>query len=333
MKRSHIFTSLACAWAAGLTTQAQEVTQETIDLEERRRSVANLEVHLTDRQQRLAELAEDIITLDERVERRIDRIVKVLAESTDSGETGTKVAQTKERAIQGLKNAIDLYVKERAKVREQLRTGSAAAGAEALEKDVSAFDARIEKRVDQIIDLTNSLSADKGYQKYNVTYRERRFGREEKDIRINEKWRHNHRENIRTAQQRKEIEQALAKNIEDLKRRQEYLTGKLGETRITASERSFYQIDLDRVKATIAARQEQLDEVQELEGVQAPTEEVDSKMAYRMAESLEDHGADLRDDVYTIFRKYQDYSRLRDQVAKMEKNLAARKEWLEKNAQ
>ena len=90
MKRSHLITCLACAWAAGLNSQAQEATQETIDLEERRRSVANLEVHLKDRNQRLAELAEDIITLDERVEKRIDRIVTVLAESTDSGETGTK---------------------------------------------------------------------------------------------------------------------------------------------------------------------------------------------------------------------------------------------------
>ncbi len=328
--------SLTCLALLGAMPTVLSQKKKEIDMEERRRSVVNLEQHLADRNSRLAELAElaeDIITLDTRVEKRIDRIVEVLAKSTDSGPSGTKVAETKEKAIQGLRNAIELYVKERSKVKEKLRTGSTAIEPDVLKEDVTKFDARIEKRVDQILDLTNSLSADKGYQKYNVTYEEHRFGREEKDIRINEKWRHNHRETIRTDQQRKEVEEALTKSIADLKRRQSFLESKLGEKLVGEVERDFYMVDLKRVKATIAARNEQLDEIKELDGVQAPTEEVDSEQAYRMAESLEDHGADLRDDIYAIFRKYQELNRLRDQVAKMTRNLKARKAWLEKNDQ
>ena len=78
---------LSLAFVLAPFANAQD--ERTPDLEERRLSVANLEQHIEERNERLAELADDIITLDTRVEKRIDRIVEVLTKSTDSDLSGT----------------------------------------------------------------------------------------------------------------------------------------------------------------------------------------------------------------------------------------------------
>ena len=54
------------------------------DLEARKASVANLEAHIAQREERLEEWRKDIAALDARIEKRVDELVKMLAGITDS---------------------------------------------------------------------------------------------------------------------------------------------------------------------------------------------------------------------------------------------------------
>jgi len=57
-------------------TRAQEVKPETaaMDYEARMASITNLETHIAQREQRLAEWGKDIVELDTRIEKRVDEL-------------------------------------------------------------------------------------------------------------------------------------------------------------------------------------------------------------------------------------------------------------------
>ena len=59
-------------------TRAQEVKPETaaMDYEARMASITNLETHIAQREQRLAEWGKDIVELDTRIEKRVDELVR-----------------------------------------------------------------------------------------------------------------------------------------------------------------------------------------------------------------------------------------------------------------
>ncbi|MGL5018019.1 MAG: hypothetical protein ACRDBP_07800, partial [Luteolibacter sp.] len=54
--------------------------------------------------------------------------------------------------------------------------------------------------------------------------------------------------------------------------------------------------------------------------------------AVDMGQLLDDTRKDLRADVSELFRLYDSFDQERFRVTEMQENLAARKEWLEKNA-
>ena len=147
--------------------QAQEASPEPVyDLAARQRSIENLERHIGEREERMGELAQDIVALDTRVERRIDRIVEMLQKSKDSKSSKVTVARTKEKAIEGLSKTIEYYDQKRRALREQLRKETTIPR-EALTGDVYKFDEKVEKRVEQIIALTKSFTESEDLKKYD----------------------------------------------------------------------------------------------------------------------------------------------------------------------
>ena len=99
-------TLIALCFLAGVAS-AQE--PETIDLESRRQSVVTLKQHLAMREERLAEVAADIRTRGEATDKKIGRIVDMLAGMKDSQSSKRRVSEIKGEAIAGLKKMLEVY--------------------------------------------------------------------------------------------------------------------------------------------------------------------------------------------------------------------------------
>lgn len=289
-----------------------------------RESIANLEVHIGQREERMKETLDDIHDLDGRVEDGVDDLVHVLENAADSPDSKTRVANVKEEAIAGLKKMVEYYRQKRDVVREQLRTGNSEIPKESLENDLKVFDERIEKRVKQIVSLTASFTLNEDVEKYEVTgsyagwWGETWYSEE-----ISEEWKQNRRDVHKTNVNRKELETALAKRYAEFVERQKYLEGKLKGDSISDTEREFYKEDIGRIVETlrfIRAEQEIL-----ISDAQPDTRKVGRDEAYDLGKLLEDTRTDLRSDFFLIFQRYDELNKLRAQIAAMKESLAARK--------
>lgn len=304
---------------------AQEAAPAADDIAARRQSVLDLESHIAQREQRLAEWGQDVVSLNTRIDKRVDELVDLLTGLRDSKESKSNVTQIKKEAIEGLQEGIKRYQTKRREIREMVRTGSD----EAL-GDLSKIDANIIKRVDQIADLTKSIPTHKDVDKYENDGGSYYDGYYYETNRISDEWKQNRRDSNAADMQRKNTSEALEKAIERLKDRRRMLTTKLKEGQITDSEKSLYKTELGQVDAYQDHLEKQLRDVT-TGGTTSGGRAIGRDQANDIENMIEDARADLREDVARLFRSYDQFVRGRHYLAELKKNLAARQEWLKKN--
>lgn len=304
---------------------AEETQDQAIDIESRKQSVANLETHIAQREQRLTEWSKDIVELDARIEKRVEELVKMLAGLRDSKESRTKVSQIKKDAIEGLERGIDLYMRKRKEIRELVRTGDQSAMG-----DLDKFDQRIIKRVEQIAELTKSIPTHEDVQKYDSSGGNYWNGYYNENQRISEEWKQNRRDSTRSDAQRKDTIDALKKALDRLDQRRRSLKDMLDNRKLTDSERSLYTTELGQVDAYQDQINQQLQDVTTSSG--GGGRAIGRDQAHDVEDLIADARADLREDVMRLFRSYDQFVRGRSYIEGLKQNLAARKEWLEKNA-
>ena len=302
-------------------------TAPGIDLEARKASVANLESHIAQREARLEEIRQDVVTLDARIEKRLDELVKMLVKMTDSQDSKTKISQIKGDAIQGLRNAINLYVSKRKVMRERTRTGD-----ETLLGDLEKFDKRIATRVAQIVELSKSFPAHEDVSKYEGGSGGGGYwdGYDHEDSRISEEWKQSRRDNAQGKKQRDEINTAIGEGIERLDQRRRSLKDQLDNRNPSEAARKLYTQELGQIDAQAAYMKQQLTELAISTG--GATQQPSLDEAVDIGHLLEDARKDLRADVTNLFRLYDEFACGRTYINGLKENLAARKAWLEKNA-
>ena len=312
-----------------ITVDAQEAEKALTpaELESRRQSVVNLETHITNREARLGQIVADIRALDDRVEAGVTEIVSMLSQVKDSEESKVRIANVKADVITGLRKTIEYYKTHRDTLREQLRTGKSELPKEALEKDLAIFDARIEKRVAQIVELAKSFTDPQELEKYEVTSRSSWFGWSVDNEEISEAWKQNRRESRHTESAREGVSKGLQDSIAFLEQRNAYLAEKLKSPNISESEREFYQSEMGQNTSLAEQRSQQLYEFSS--GSATATESVVGNEAHEMDQLVQSSRADLREDFFAIFRKYAELNRARAELKQLEDNLAARKKWLQ----
>jgi chromosome segregation ATPase len=320
-------TSLA--WVALLTSAPLVLGQDTpapvIDLEARKASVVNLESQITQREARLEEVRQDIVTIDGRIEKRMDSVVKMLADTRDSQDSKTRVSQIKMDAIKGLRRAIDMYVSKRKEVAERVKAGDDSALG-----DLPKFDQRISTRVAQIVELSKSFPPHEDVKKYESEGGDYWNGYYSDNTRISEEWKQNRRDNSQSKVQRDEVTAAIREGIERLDQRRRTLQDMLDNRKPSDSARKLYLQELGQIDAQLETLNDQLVQVTLPTGGATRTPSLDE--AVDMEHLLDDARKDLRADVSTLFQLYDAYDKERFRVAGMKENLAARKGWLEKNA-
>jgi hypothetical protein len=296
-----------------------------IDMEARKASVVNLEAQIALREARLEEVGEDIKTVDGRIEKRIDSIVKMLADTRDSQDSKTRISQIKQDAITGLRRAIDLYVSKRKEVAERVKKGDQAALG-----DLEKFDKRISTRVAQIVELSKSFPAYKDVKKYESEGGDYWNGYYHENTRISEEWKQSRRDDTQGKVQRDEVTTAIKEGIERLDQRRRSLQDALENRKPSEATRKLYSQELGQIDAQMENLNSQLVEVTLPTGGATRTPSLDE--AVDMGQLLDDARKDLRADVSNLFQLYDSFDKERYRVGEMKENLAARKQWLEKNA-
>ncbi len=304
---------------------AQTTPAPVIDLAARKASVVNLETQIEQREARLAEVREDIKTLDGRIEKRIDSVVKLLTDLRDSQDSKTRVAQIKQNAIQGLRRAIDVYANKRKEIAERVKTGD-----ENALGDLGKFDERIATRVAQIVDLSKSFPAHEDVKKYESDGGSDYWnGYYHENTRISEAWKQSRRNQVQTKKTRDEVTTAIKEGIARLDQRRRSLQDMLDNRNPSESARKLYAQELGQIDAQTESLNAQLGEMAMSTG--GATREPSLDEAVDLGQLFDDARKDLRGDVANLFRLYDQFDKERFRINEMKENLAARKAWLEKN--
>jgi cob(I)alamin adenosyltransferase len=303
---------------------AEEAAPAVTDIEARRQSVVDLESHIAQREQRLAEWGKDIVELNARIEKRVDELVNLLAGLRDSQDSRRRVTQIKKEAIEGLEKGIERYRSKRKEIREMVRTGSD----EAL-GDLGKIDEHIIKRIDQIAELTKSIPAHEDVEKYESDGGSYWNGYYDGG-RVSEEWKQNRRDSSASDKQRKDTAEALEKAIKRLEERRRSLKSQLAEGGLTESAKTLYVAELGQIDAYEAHLQSLQGDVI-AGGGSAGGRAIGLEQAQDIENMIKDARTDLREDAARLFRSYDQFVRGRHYLEGLKENLAARKAWLLEN--
>jgi hypothetical protein len=316
---------MLCCLAAGIAAGQESAT---IDLEARRESVATLKQHLAMREARLAEVAGEIRERGEATDKKIGKLVDMLAGLKDSQSSKRRVSEVKGDAIAGLKRMLDVYKRERNAIVQQLRSDDSVPS-ESLMKDMDTIDKLAEKRVGQIVELVKSMPGGEDVSKYEVDSTAEYRGVEYENSRISEEWRQNRRDRVESEKQREEAQAALKKAIADIERRRDSLRAQLGAGNLTGAEKELFEQELAHVTALLDVRKNQLLEVA------APSAAGETPASKGEADDLKDLFRDARRDIAEDFGKtvrlYHAAAAERQKIHAVKENLAAREKWLREN--
>lgn len=296
-----------------------------MDMEARRESVVTLRQHIEMRETRLSELTADIKTLDDRTEKRIDKIVDTLSKLKDSESSKTRINTLKAEVITGLRKTIGMYQNKRREVLEELRTSKGPA--DALTKDMDALDARIQKRVDQVLELAKSMPESTDVKKYESDGESYWNGWYHETTRISDKWRQNRRQGVATEGEIRGISNALNDAIKQLETQRDGINSLLANRQMNDQARAVQQQELGRVEAQLSARRRELVDLT-LPSKGQTTSPANKDTADSMKALLNDATKDLSVDIWNVLKKYTQAAQERDHLIALKQNLAAREKWL-----
>lgn len=163
-----VSTTLAGLMGFGFAqTAAQPAAPDAAALQAQQAQYAEvLAAEAAKSRERLAAINQQLQSLDQDIESRIDRVVKLLSSVKDSTDSKGRVRTMKSKAIAGLKKSIDYYVREREKLNQARAASGTDASKAGLAEDAAAFNTRVDKRVDQITSLANSLTQHEEFGRY-----------------------------------------------------------------------------------------------------------------------------------------------------------------------
>jgi ABC-type phosphate transport system auxiliary subunit len=258
-------------------------------------NAAQLAAVVKAREQRTTLLRDELKAQDARIEARVDAIVNALQSIGDSKDSRTKVARMKEQTIDALKRNLDYFQRKRAALQEELRRPTLQLTEEQKRQGIGVFDARMEKRVAQILALQKSLPGHKDYDRYEATgtVGGRVSGRDwyGTTYGVNEDFRQNQRLTAVSNAQRKEVDAGLRKSIDRLDQQNRALkAGGAPAAEIAKNE------------ALLAERRKQL--AGALTPADVATREVGQKEAMELDKTLRKAIDELRAEFTTLFARY-----------------------------
>ncbi len=249
------------------------------------------------RQQRVDLLRDEVRQIDARIESRLDTIITTLTSISDSKDSRTKVARMKEETGKRLGKTISYYDQKRAALREELRQPRLNLTADEKGKIIAAFDAKIEKRTRQILDLNKSMPTHEEHERYRTTG----GGWWGTEYERNEEYDQNRRMTSKSNAQRDTILKQIDASIARLDRQSRSIKTQLAATADPLARKTLTE-ELAKNDALIAERRRQRLDTLRPDGTLTHT--VALKEAMDLDWALQTAAADLRRDFTTLFERY-----------------------------
>jgi len=252
------------------------------------------------RQQRADLIRNEIKTIDDRIESRIGVIVDGLSSIADSKDSRTKVARIKEDTIEALSRNIQVYRTKRDQMREQLRRPTTNLTTEQKQQILDALNSRIETRVAQIIEIQKSLPTHKDYERYKAvgsSWIGTEYAR-------NEDYDQNRRVTQYTSATQKKVLDGLDASITNLNQQNRTLQASLASVSDPAQHQALTE-EIARNDALIKERRQQRLEV--LQPADKATRAAGRNEVANLDDAIRKASADLRNDVTTLFARYNAY--------------------------
>ena len=259
--------------------------------------VAQWESMLAAREQRASLFRDELKALDARIEARVDSLVHALRSIGDSKDSRTKVARMKEQNIDALQRNTEYYRYKRAALQAELRRPTINLTEEQKRRGIAVFDAHIEKRVAQILQIQKSLPTHKDYARYTATgstWNGTTYS-------LNQDHIQNQQLTAVTNRQRREIEEGLRKSIERLEQNNRGLQAQMNASPYAANAKEIAK-EIAKNDALITERRKQV--ATALMPAETSTRAVGLKEAMDLDKALNTAIAELRRDFNTLFGRY-----------------------------
>ncbi|OAI57124.1 hypothetical protein AYO49_02825 [Verrucomicrobiaceae bacterium SCGC AG-212-N21] len=307
-----LLLSAACL-AIGAPTQAQAQAPALPDK-------AAFKAQLDAREKRADLLLAELRSTDDRIEATVDRVIETLKWMGDSTDSKTKMTRLKEQTITALQKNIAFYQQKRASLQEEMRRPTLHLTPDEKQRAIAKFDARIEKRVQQVLALTNSLPRHQDHDRYKVvsdggwgwgpTYAP------------NEDYKQNQRLTAHSNTQRSQIMRELQRSLDRIDRQIRTLQSQFVAAS-TEPSRKMLMDELSKYEGLKRMRQEQLSEVST--SPELTTRPLGNKEAQDVDASLRRVADSLRRDFTALFQRYSAYITERSNVNAAKASLAAMK--------
>ncbi len=310
------------------TTEAQQTAEPTVA--EVEQSLKNLNFHLQQRQQRVTNLREELVRKDEQVERTIERIINMLKHVSDSADSGTKTMRMKQDIIDGLSKTIERYQNKRRELAIDAVSNKPTLDKEVSEAGMKAMDEKIQKRVDQILDLSKSLTTSNEYRKFNDHYKESRQRLYTRNRTAENQAR---KTTTRAGQVKGDLLDAIQSNIENLKRRNIELENMMENQLLDDDQRGMIAEQIRLNEEVIDQRYDQLEAALTSQGADpGSTQKIGLRDAMEMDRLIKDAASDLKWDFNSVFRTYSELVTELQKVSAIEQTITAREAWLTENS-
>jgi exonuclease VII large subunit len=125
-----------------------------------------LRVRLSGEERRVALLGDEIHNTDQRIEKRFDDLLAALRAVSDSKDSHTKVTRMKEETIKALQQSITYYQQKRAWLEEEMVRPTFNLTQVEKQSISNDFEERIEKRVQQILELYKTFPSHQDFARY-----------------------------------------------------------------------------------------------------------------------------------------------------------------------
>ena len=260
-------------------------------------AVAQWEAALSAREKRAALFRDELKALDARIEARVDSLLGALRAIADSKDSGSKVARMKEQTIKSLHGNIGYYQNKRSALQAELHRPTLNLTEEQKRRGIAVFDARIEKRIAQILEIQKSLPTHKDYARYKATG-SNYYGT---TYALNDDHLQNQRVTTVTNRQRREIEEELRKSIARLEQNNRSLKAQISAAP-AAAQAKVLSAEIAKNDALIAERRKQI--AAALLPDETQTRKIGQREALDLDKALSTSVAELRRDFNTLFAHY-----------------------------
>lgn len=257
-----------------------------------------LKARLAAQQKRANLLLDEIKFADARIEDRAEDILATLRMVGDSKDSRTKVSRMKQQTISDLQKNIAYYQQKRAWLEEQMRRPTFNLTADEKRRIIARFNERIEKRVNQILEMNKSLPKHQDYERYEpsgsswyggTTYVE------------SEDYRHNKMLASNSNTQRDKLTKGLQTSIDRLERNNRTLA----QQQLSASNEEIKRACMEEQRKNdelIKERRTQLQEVFTSTGTS--TRPISVNEAQALDNTMKKSIASLRQEFTTLFQRY-----------------------------